>query len=389
MDTTLTAPATARDVREQMATRLIFFLAGFALAAWAPLVPFVKEAAGLGERDLGLLLLCLGTGSILSMPPSGAAAQRFGCRAVVLAGCAVVALALPVLAASGNLLVLGAALMVFGAGMGATDCVINMQAILVERAAGRPMMSGFHGMFSVGGLVGAASATAMLWAGVPAILTASGVAAVIFALMGLAAGGLLPQGPGGDGRAPIFAVPHGVVLFIGVLCFILFLSEGSILDWSAVFLAESRGVAAARAGLGYVAFALTMTAGRLVGDAIVGRFGPARILVVGPAVAALGLAVVTFVPDWRAAIVGFGLVGVGCSNVVPVLFTAAGRQRAMPEHIALPAISTVGYAGVLIGPAVIGFLAQAIGLPAAFAVVAALLLGVAATGRFLSARIDS
>jgi predicted MFS family arabinose efflux permease len=192
---------------------------------------------------------------------------------------------------------------------------------------------------------------------------------------------LLPYG--GEREGPAFAVPHGVVLFIGGLCFVLFLTEGAILDWSAVFLTSTRGVDPSRAGVGYAAFALAMTSGRLMGDRIVQRFGTTKIIGYGGLCAAVGFLIATLVPSWPAAVLGFALVGVGCANIVPVLFTSVGRQTAMPENLAVPAMTALGYAGVLAGPAAIGFVAQATSLSVAFLTVALMLIGVAASGRLL------
>ena len=192
---------------------------------------------------------------------------------------------------------------------------------------------------------------------------------------------LLPYGSKSSG--PAFAVPHGVVLFIGCLCFIVFLAEGAVLDWSAVFLSAERGLDEAYAGLGYAAFALTMTAGRLTGDAIVRRLGPTRVIVIGGALACGGLLLATLLPAWETALLGYALVGAGCSNIVPVLYTAVGKQTVMPEHIAVPAITTLGYAGILAGPAMIGFIAHGSSLNIAFVLVAVLLAAVAISGKIL------
>ena len=197
----------------------------------------------------------------------------------------------------------------------------------------------------------------------------------------IAAPHLLPYGSRNDG--PAFAFPRGVVLFIGILCFIGFLTEGSVLDWSAVFLISARGVDPSHAGLGFAAFSVTMTIGRLLGDRIVQYFGGANVVVFGGLCAATGFAVATLVPVWQVALFGYALVGVGCSNIVPVLFTSVGRQSVMPESLAVPAITTLGYAGILVGPAVIGFIAHLLSLSAAFLILAVLLLGVAASGRLL------
>jgi len=158
-----------------------------------------------------------------------------------------------------------------------------------------------------------------------------------------------------------------------------------MLDWSAVFLTSVRGVDPSQAGLGYTAFAATMTLGRLTGDWIVPRLGHQRVILFGGLLAGGGLALATLVPHWFAGLAGYALVGAGCSNIVPVLYTAVGRQKTMPENVAVPAISTLGYAGILAGPAVIGFAAHATSLSVAFLGLAGLLVAVALSGRFLRA----
>lgn len=364
---------------EQMSTRIAFFIAGFGLAAWAPLVPYAKARAGLDEATLGLLLLCLGAGSILAMPISGLLATRFGCRRVLVVGTILICLSLPLLATASTLPLLIATLFMFGAGLGAVDSTVNLQAVIVERASGRHMMSGFHGLFSVGGIAGAAGVSALLALGLSPLWAIAAVVVLILAALAKAAPHLLPYGSESSG--PAFAVPHGVVLFIGVLCFIVFLAEGAMLDWSAVFLTTEKSLGEAYAGLGYAAFALTMTVGRLLGDTIVRRLGARRVIVLGGLFAAFGMALATLAPNWELSLLGYALVGVGCSNIVPVLYTAVGKQTVMPESIAVPAITTLGYAGILAGPAAIGFIAHASSLSLAFLLITALLLGVAISGR--------
>ncbi len=372
----ITKPQNPPGLPEQIATRIVFFIAGFGMAAWAPLVPFAKVRAQLDEGALGLLLLCLGAGSMAAMPAAGALAARWGCRTVIAVATLLVCLALPLLAALSGFAGLAAALLVFGAGVGSLDVAMNIQAVIVERASGRTMMSGFHGLFSLGGIAGPGFVAVLLASGAPPVLAACGVVAGIALALVFAVPHLLSYGSRTDG--PAFAIPRGIVLFIGLLCFVVFLAEGSLLDWSAVFLTSVHGMDPARAGLGYAAFALTMTIGRLTGDRVVKRFGPVRIVAFGGMCAAAGIVLATLGPFWQAAIAGYALVGAGCANIVPVLFSATGRQTDMPENVAIPAITTLGYAGILAGPAGIGFLAHAFSLQVAFLVLAALLLGVAA-----------
>jgi predicted MFS family arabinose efflux permease len=367
----------ASGTAERRATRLLFLIVGFGVAAWAPLVPVVKARAGLDDGTLGLLLLCLGIGSLATMPVAGALAGRLGTRPVLAAAVLVTGAALMALSRAADLLVLAVALTGLGVGLGLLDCLMNLQAVAVERRAGRPMMSGFHGLYSLGCILGAAGFSALLSLGLmPAAATLTGVAAIAAAFLA-ALPGILPTVADGP-RGPAFALPRGPVLRIGLLCFVVFLTEGSALDWSGVFLIQERGLDPAWAGLGYAAFSLTMTAGRLTGDALVRRVGRRRIVVLGALLAAAGLGLVTAVPLWPVTLLGYALVGAGCANIVPVLFTAAGRQAAVPAALAIPAVTTLGYAGVLAGPAAIGLLAHATSLTLAFLAVAALLLAVAA-----------
>ncbi|AZE66339.1 Fucose permease [Pseudomonas synxantha] len=366
---------------EQMSTRIAFFIAGFGIAAWAPLVPYAKARANLNEGTLGLLLLCLGVGSIIAMPAAGALASRYGCRRVLTAGTLMICLALPMLATVSSIPLLIAGLFLFGAGLGTVDSTVNLQAVIVERASGKTMMSGFHGLFSLGGIVGAAGVSGLLGLGLSPLQATLVVVIIMAVALFKAAPHLLPYGSESSG--PAFAVPHGVVLFIGCLCFIVFLAEGAVLDWSAVFLSAERGLDEAYAGLGYAAFALTMTAGRLTGDAIVRRLGATLVIVIGGALACAGLLLATLLPAWETALLGYALVGAGCSNIVPVLYTAVGRQKVMPEHIAVPAITTLGYAGILAGPAMIGFIAHGSSLSTAFVLIAVLLAAVAISGKIL------
>jgi len=367
--------------RQQAATRIAFFVVGFGMAAWAPLVPFAQARSGIGAGALGALLLCLGIGSIVTMSLSGALAARFGCRRVIVGATVPLCVSLPLLAVLAHPFALAVALLVFGAALGSLDVTMNIQAVIVERASGRAMMSGFHGLFSVGGIAGAAFTALALVAGASPLVAAMAVVAVIVAATALATPHLIGYGSQGD--APAFVLPRGIVLFIGTLCFAAFMAEGAMLDWSAVFLTSKLGMATAYAGLGYATFAAAMTVGRLTGDRVVARFGGPALVVSGGLCAAVGFALATIASSWPLAFPGFALIGAGCANVVPVLYTHVGRQSVMPEHAAVSSITTLGYAGILAGPALIGFVAQAASLSGAFLLLMLLQLGVAAGGRLL------
>ena len=373
------AGADRPGARERIATRLAFFIAGFAVSAWAPLIPFAKRRLALDDAQLGLMLLCLGIGSVLMMPLAGGLAARFGCRRTILAAGTVICLCLPALMLAPSIPVVAAALAVFGASLGVLDVVMNLQAVIVERASGRAMMSGFHGMYSVGGIAGAGGVAGALTWGASPLVAITDTAVLAALLLAAARGGLLAQS--GEGDHPAFALPRGRVLLVGAVCFAMFLSEGAVLDWSAVFLSTVRHADPATAGFGYVAFAATMTLGRLTGDRIVQTLGAFRVVVCGTLVAAAGFALAILSASPMAGLAGFALVGAGAANVVPVMFSAAGRQHDMPTHLAVAAVTTMGYAGVLLGPAALGFVAKATSLPMAFGLLVALLLCVAGAAR--------
>lgn len=252
---------------------------------------------------------------------------------------------------------------------------MNIQAIIVERDAPGPVMSGFHGMYSVGGIAGAGAMTLLLTLGASAPLACLIIILSVAIMLAASLKGLLPWANPASG--PAFAIPRGVVLLIGAVCFAVFLAEGTVLDWSAVYLTEVRRVPESLGGLGFTCFAVAMTLLRLTGDKLIARIGAPRAVVGGALVAALGFAIVTLVPVWQLALLGYVLIGAGCANIVPVMFSAVGRQNRMPQSVAVPAITTLGYLGVLAGPAVIGYVAHATSLTQAFMIIMALMLVVA------------
>ncbi|PXW15957.1 MFS transporter [Pantoea sp. JKS000250] len=372
----------ANNVSSAQATRIIFFLAGFITATWAVIVPFARANTGVNEAQLGTLLLCLGVGALIAMPVTGWLTSRFGCRRVILVAVALIVISAPWLAVLSDPLLLALALLIFGIGIGVTDCAMNIQAILVEKQAAKPVMSGFHGMYSVGGIAGAGFMTLLLAMGF-SVLTGCllAVAAVIIMTL-VSVSGLLTYANPAEG--PVFAVPRGSVLIIGIICFAVFLTEGTVLDWSAVYLTDVRAIPVSLGGLGYTCFAVAMTVARLTGDRIISSLGRLPVVLGGALVAAAGMAMVTFIAFWPLSLLGYTLVGAGCANIVPVMFSAAGRQTVMPQAVAIPAITTLGYLGVLSGPAVIGYVAHYTHLGFSFSLIMALMLVVGAVSLTLN-----
>ena len=368
------------SIREQYATRAAFLITGLSMSSWAPLVPFAKARVGVDDGTLGWLLLCLGLGSIVTMPLTGMATSRWGCRLVIAIATLLVVIIIPVLALASSVALLAAAIAAFGAGMGALSVAINVQAVMVENDSRRHMMSGFHGLFSIGGIIGAGSVSLLIGAGLEPFVVTLVVSALLVILLVLAWPGLLPYGNREAGQTPLFVLPRGLVIFLGALCFLVFLAEGAMLDWSAVFLISVHGLGHAEAGFGYSVFALAMAVGRLSGDWLVKTLGGTLVVVAGGALGAAGLLLAVVAPNAWLAFGGFLLIGLGVSNLVPVFFTVAGRQTIMPPSFAIASITAIGYAGILLGPAGIGFVADHLGLEASFALMAVGLLFVAASG---------
>jgi MFS family permease len=317
-----------------------------------------------------------------TMPFAGHLTARFGCRSVIIWSTVTVCAMLTLLSSITWIPSLALAVLLFGASMGILDCAMNIQSIIVEKNCGEALQSGFHGMYSVGGILGAGALTVLLSIGLDPVFAVLCIIAIVLGALYKATPTLLTYGTERDG--PIFAMPKGIVFLLGTLCFIVFLTEGALLDWSAVFLVSSRGMEPNMAGLGYACFAGTMTVGRLTGDAIVRRLGRVNVVFFGGLIAATGMTVSLAFDAWYASLIGYALLGVGCSNIVPVIFTAVGRQNCMPQRVAIPAVITMGYAGILIGPAVIGFVAHLSSLPMALGGLIFLLLFVSVAARFLS-----
>jgi predicted MFS family arabinose efflux permease len=318
------------------------------------------------------------------MLATGILSARYGSKPIIIAGGLGLALVLPLLAIAGSPVTLALALLAFGAALGSIDVAMNIHAVEVERAAGRPLMSGFHALFSIGGFAGSAVMTALLTFDLGPLPSALVCSVLMLIAMWLAWPRLLRAAQAQEG--PLFVLPHGIVLLLALLAAITFLVEGAMLDWAALLVIGEGLVNEAQGGIGYIVFSIAMTAGRLGGDAVVARVGDRATLVWGSLIAIAGLVVLLLAPRAAVAVAGFLLIGLGASNLVPVLFRRAASQTAMPTGLAVAAITTAGYAGVLLGPAGIGFVAQAGGLPLAFWMLAALMGLVTLSARAVAAK---
>jgi MFS family permease len=372
MDAVRNDSTIGRSVRDaRLAVLAIFFLSGFGFGNWAVRIPAVQERLGLGEGLLGLALLGMAVGSLVSMPLAGGLISRLGSRRVVGATALAYSLMLPLLAVAPNLASLVAALVLVGAATGSLDVSMNAQAVAVEKGTGRPIMSSFHAAFSLGGLAGAAAGGAVAAWGVGVAPHLTGVAGVSLAAFVLAYRLMLPAGADKREKGePAFARPTRALAGLGVISFCVLLGEGAMADWSAVYLSGTLGTGPGFAAAGFAAFSATMVAGRLLGDRLIARFGSVALVRAGGAVSAVGLGVSLAVAHPVAALVGFGCAGLGFSIVFPAALSAAGRAQSAGPAIA--AVVTAGYFGFLVGPPSIGFVAEAVGLGGALFIVVAL-----------------
>lgn len=365
----------------RLAVTAVFFLNGAVFSSWYARLPEIQGELGLGTGELGLALLGAPAGLLIAQPLAGALSARRGSRAVVgVAPLYLGAVVLPAIAADGPTLFL--AVLATGAANGALDIAMNVQGIAVERSRGGRIFSSLHAGFSFGALAGAGLAAGAIAAGISPLVHLAAVAVLGGAIAAVLAPGFVRDT--GDRRAPLFARPSRRLAALGVIAFCALLAEGAVFDWSSIFLATEAGAAAALAPLGLATFSLTMGIGRLLGDPAAERFGPARVARLGALLAAAGLAIGLALGTPAAGLAGFAIMGIGLSVVFPLALRAAEEDGGGGTGLA--AVSTVGYAGFLAGPPVIGLLASAsdlgiaLSLAAALCAVAALLAAHVAPG---------
>jgi len=379
-----------KTIKARQATKAIFLVCGLGISSWAPMVPYAKERLQLNDANLGVMLLLLGAGAITMMPVSGLFIHRFGSRIVILCASLLMAFVLPLLLIITSPVWMGAALFVFGSAVGTVDVAMNAHGVQVQNRFGKPIMSSLHGLFSVGGLLGSLGLGFLMKLGLAPITAAISISVLLILIVSVKYSSLFnsvmekavltdfsenTQTAAASG----FSWLTGSVLFLGAMCFAVFLSEGAMLDWSAVFLLENRGIEEELAGVGYAAFSIAMATMRLLGDKLISRLNGKIVVVRGSLVAAAGLFLVVLTPWVVTSLLGFILLGLGAANIVPVFFSEGGRLKNISPAVSIPAITTMGYAGQLAGPAILGFIAFHFSLPVALSFCGFLLLLVAIT----------
>jgi MFS family permease len=387
-----------------MATLVYFLILGLADGVWLARIPAVKQNLGLSDGLLGLALLAAPVALVIIAAFADRLIDRFGSARPTAAGAVAISLLPVAFGLAGSLGVLMAALFVYGLAGGLMDVAMNAQAVRVERGYRRPMINSFHACYSFGGLAGALLGGLFAWAGVGPALTFAAVGVPLAVAAVLARRGLLrgPEArdrpsPGGQPAPPGQAAPQagagarrrGTALRIavlGLLALCSLLGEGAAGGWSAVYLRDNLGTSAAFAALGYAAFSVTMAIGRLFGDRLAARFGPAWLVSGCGLVAAIGLAVALVTTSPAAGLVGFALFGAGLSSTFPQLLSVAGNVETSRSGTGIARVAGAGYLGLLSGPVLIGGAASLVGLRLALGIPLVAALCLAAGGWVVTGR---
>lgn len=344
--------------RERVAVSLLFLINGFMMGSWAPKIPGFAEKLELSEAQLGLMILVFGIGSIVFMPIAGAQIAKFGSNRVSLFSCALFLPTLLLLTLAPSVVLAIPAIFLFGGLMGAMDIAMNANAVETERHMRSAITSSCHAFWSVGGLIGASIGGPLIVTFGPLaqslVVTVLGVAMLVYAWPRL-----LHDKPHAQEGQPKAALPKSALPWLlGFVALFSMIPEGSVLDWGALYMRNELSADIALSGYAYAAFSMTMSIMRFAGDGVRNRFGAVKTLQICAVIAIAGLIMVGFAPNAAIAILGFALMGVGISNLVPIAFSAAGNLPGMAAGVGISVVSTMGYSGILVAPSLIGFVAE-------------------------------
>ena len=342
--------------RATWAVRLQFFVAGVLFASFGVHVPTIKQHYGLGEQALAIAMLAAGVGAVATLTQAGRWVGKLGARRAALLSGLATALCLGLLLSSQAYALLLAVMVVFGVGTSLFDVSINAAASELEQRAGRSLMSGFHGMFSLGGMVGAGLGSFLLSHEVAGATHLVGMAVLGGAAIVGGGMAMLRTIAGSDEKGG-FELPRGILALLGVLGALGLIAEGAMYDWSVLYMKQELSSEASFAALAYASFSAAMAAARFGGDWVRERVSPAVLMSGSAALAAASMAAVLLIGHPVVALVGFALVGLGFANVVPVLFSAAAKVDANPAH-GIAVVASVGYLGMMAGPPLIGIIAE-------------------------------
>lgn len=387
-DTSLTESRANAVTRQQLraarwAVLAIFFVNGALFANWVSRIPTVQGNLGLNKGELGLVLVGMSVGVLVSLSLAGGLIARFGSRRTTLAGALLMCAMLVLAGFMPSALMLWGALFLFGGVTSLMDVSMNAQGVEVERGLGKPVMSSFHAAFSIGGFAGAAIGSLMVSLSVSVQMHFM-LMAGFFAVMAIVATRylLVIDHEGGNSHST-FQLPPRVLWPLGAVALCAAIAEGAMADWSGIYLETVVGTEAALAAWGFAGFSLMMTLGRASGDWLIARFDRSLLVRLGGALAFSGLMLAVFVPTLVTALLGFAAVGIGLSITIPLVFSVAGNLPNIPSGVGIAGAATIGYAGFLAGPPLIGLVSEATSLQVGMGIVAVLAGSLVITGRAL------
>jgi MFS family permease len=375
-------PVRAMGLRSaRLSTYTMFLADGLGFGIWAGHIPALKQKFELSDSSLSVVLLAVAAGSIVSMPIAGQAVRHFGSRRCIGLSVALYGLCLVAIAFAPSLVLFVAAALLFGAAKGAVDVGINAQAVVVEQCYGRPIMSSFQALWSVGGLAGGFLTSAALAMGSKPPINLTGVGCLVLVLDFLCYSHLMRDVLSSRSETKTgFRLPSRALLWVAILTFIALFSEGVLQDWAAVYMRQVVIVPVWIAAIAYASYSGMMALGRFLGDRVVALLGERIVTRLSGMLIIAGLSTALFLPTPAFAIAGFAVAGLGNSNLVPILFTAAGRDPVLGPGPGIATVTTVGFCGFLVGPVVIGLMSRFFGLSVALSVIALLALVTAVFG---------
>ncbi|GAB4120555.1 MAG: MFS transporter [Thermoflexibacter sp.] len=358
----------------RIAVSAMFFINGIIFASWASRIPLIQATLQINHAELGGVLLALPLGSLVTLPIAGWLTTRFKSRSLVIFSVLLLCFILSLIPLAPTPLILGIILFFFGFASDLLNISMNTQAVALELVYRKPIMSSFHALFSLGGMFGAGIGGIMEQFQVSLLHHFAGVS-IFFAVLAIYFDkDLLKKDIATQEGQPLFVKPDATLLGLGIIAFCVMIGEGAMADWSAVYLKEFLTNPSGLSTAGYTAFSLAMATGRFGGDWLTARFGTIKLLKINGFLAFVGMMVALLIPYPFFIIVGFTLIGLGLSTGVPLVYSLAGRSKTMPAGVALAAVTTVGATGFLVGPPIIGFLAELITLRVALGLIAMLSL---------------
>lgn len=391
-------------VYSRIATRCAFFSAGIMTSPWASIMPYVKERLDLNAMHYASLILCYGLGAVILMPFTGKLASRFGIKPLILMACLGVTLGMNGLSHEHLHLVLAyCCVLLWGMSLGLFDVANNIHGAYVEEEAGRHLMSSFHAWYAVGCITSALFCALSLHLGLHTFYLTLSLAFICVALLFYYYGKLInTHGTGVETSSEALKSTQDVevkkrlipvyltfpVLIIGIICLIMYLTEGMIYDWSAVYLINNAAVDITIASVGYLAYQIAIAIMRFKGDSLVTSIGATKLIVGGAVIACASLVTIALSENAYLMVVGFFICGLAIANVVPVMLSETARISGVNQGKAISFVGTLGYSGLLLGPGVLGMVATLCGLRGMFIFTASLVFGLGLMSFYILRKID-